>query len=296
MAHLKLTKKQKDIVKNIANGNITDIYSFVKHYNLGYEIYTSEDEVEAKFNELYKDKTYICDSKTMYLSDEEYKIETIDQTTVKAKACLSFRNTGISLGRSEVSYSYSYFKKIYATENMQEIISFLALWQYLNAQSLIAELPKKCSKNDFALFIRKAVHDHDINIFEPEEGKKYDFEYLRIDALGLLNYYLILDGENFDICYPYLNKKIYPAPELNTFIQNDFNTTEELNNRRNLWIAFAGIIIAIFTSLASIIISINQTDYKQELQAISNSLQEIQEVLIHRDQSVSGNMVIENGD
>lgn len=289
---MKLTKKQKDIVKNIAKGNITDIYSFVKYYNLGYEIYTSKDEAEARFDELYKDKTYICNPRTMVSEEEKYIVETIDETTVKAKACLSFRDSNLSLG----GYSYNYFKKIYSSDSMQEIISFLALWQYLNAQTLLVEFPKKCSKDDVALFIRKAIHDNDIYIFEPENGEKYNFEFLRIDASGLLNYNLELDHENYDICYPYLNKKIYPAPELNTFIQKGFNTTEELNNRRNLRIAFAGIIIAIFTSLASIIMSMKQTDYKQELQAINKSLQGIQDTLASEDQSNSENTVIENID
>lgn len=291
---MKLTKRQKNIVKNIANGKITDVYSFVKHYNLGYEICASKEEVKAKFDELYKDKTYICDPHTMYLDEKDYIVETIDKTTVKAKARLSFRYANLSFGKSGVIYGYNHFNKIYTTENMQEIISFLALWQYLNAQTLIAELPKKCSKDDVALFIRKAIHDNDINIYEPEEGKKYDYQYLRIDASALLNYNLEFDSENFDICYPYLNKKIYPAPELNTFIQKGFNTTEELNNRRNLWIAFAGVIIAIFTSLASIIISIKESDYKQELQAINSSLQEIHDTLTRGAQSVSENMTTEN--
>lgn len=293
---MKLTKKQKDIVKNIANGNITDIYSFVKLYNLGCEICTSKDEANAIFDELYKEKTYICDPTSMYLNEEECKIETIDKTTVKVKARLSFNDSNFSCGGNGVSYRYNYFNEIYSTENMQEIISFLALWQYLYSQALIAEFSKKCSRNDVALFIRKVIHNKEVCAFEPEEGKKYDYMYLRIDASELLNYKLEFDSESFDICFPYLNKKIYPTPELSTFIQKGFNTTEELNNRRNLWIAFAGIIIAIFTSLSSIIISIKESDYKQELQTISNSLQEIQDVLTHENQSVSGNEPIINHD
>lgn len=289
---MKLTKKQKDIVKNIANGNITDVYSFVKHYNLGYEICASKDEIKVKFDKLYKDKTYICDPKTMYLSEEKYKIETIDTLTAKVKARLSFNDSNFSCGGNGVGYSYSYFKEIYSTENIQEIISFLALWQYLYSQTLIIEFPKKCSSNDVALFIRKVVCDNDVYAFESEEGKKYDYIRLRIHALELLNFKLEFDSENFDICFPYLNKKIYPAPELNTFMQKGYNTTEELNNRRNLWIAFAGVIIAILTSLTSIIISLNEIDYKQEMQTISNSLQKIQDTLIQEDQSVSENTVI----
>lgn len=291
MTYLRLTKKQKDIVKNIANGNITDIYSFVKHYNLGHEICASENEARAKFDELYKDKSYLCDRRTMWRGNDEYIAETNDITTVKVKAQLSFRESNISFGSNGVSYIYNYFRKIYLTENMQEIISFLALWQYLGSQSLIAEFPKRCSQEDVALFIRKNIHNNEIHILEPEEGKKYDFYDLHIDALSFLNYNLEFDGENFDICFPYLNKKIYPAPELNTFIQKGFNTTEELNNRRNLWIALAGVIIAIFTSLASIIMSLNEANYKQELQSIRNSLQDIQEAISPGSQSVSGNTV-----
>lgn len=279
---MKLTKRQKEIVKKIADRSITDVYSFVKHFNLGKDFYYDKAKAFDKFNELYKDRTYYAshdDLNSIGLKDSIIKELGNDIVLVKMKP--SLRDLYKKFSSHGITYEYNYFEPVYITENIDEVTSFIALWQYLKSQGLIIELPKSCTKEDMGLFIRKdkPVADEPY-IMEPNTPE----EPLDLFAKRpCLNEYIDgsfkLDEENFEICFPYLTQKIYPAPELKIFIQKGFNTKEELNNRRNFWIALAGVIIAIFTSLASIYMSAQEKGYYKELNEINNSLQQIDDVL-----------------
>ena len=65
-----------------------------------------------------------------------------------------------------------------------------------------------------------------------------------------------LNYEKLEICYGYLSKKIYAAPALTNFIQNKFMTEDEIAQKNNFRIALAGVLIAIVTSLLSMISNI----------------------------------------
>lgn len=269
---MKLDDNQKELVQKIKNREITDVLSFVKYYNLGYEISADKSDIEKQFEELYKDKTYICDKRSTYCTNE-YIINEIDRTTIEVKPRLSFQHTNVAFGMKDFPYTFNYFKKVYVTEEINKIISFIALWNYLKEQALVIELPKTCSEEDMALFIRKEAKKETYKVIEQDAENKMDYSDTVVFAADLLDYELVFDDENFEIIIPFLQKKIYPAPELNTFIQKGFNTTEEVNNRNNFLIALAGVIIAIVTSGASIIMTLMDRGYYKELEDINKTLQ-----------------------
>ncbi len=279
---MKLTKRQKEIVKKIADRSITDVYSFVKHFNLGKDFYYDKAKALDKFNALYKDRTYYVSRDGLNLHGlKDSIIEEISDNIVLVKMKPLLRDSSKKFSSHGITYEYNYFKPVYITENIDEVTSFIALWQYLKSQGLIIELPKSCTKEDMGLFIRKdkPIADKPY-IMEPNTPE----EPLNIfTQRTYLNEYIDgsfkLDEENFEICFPYLTQKIYPAPELKTFIQKGYNTKEELNNRRNFWIALAGVIIAICTSLASIYMSEQEKGYYKELNEINNSIQRIESAL-----------------
>jgi len=276
---LKLNKHQKDIVKNIANGEITDILSFVKYYNLGHEVLFDKSAVENKFNEIYGGKKFLCDSVHFDNHNETSRIiERVDQRTALCSAKLTFVGPYSHCSYDNIRYSYHLFKPVYITNHIDEIITFIALWQYLKAQALIIELPKSCTKEDMGLFLKQINREKcEPNPLEESNSTPYDYHHLEISYTEFFDGNYELNDENFEICLPYLTQKIYPAPELKNFIQKGYNTTEEINNRRNLGIALAGVIIAILTSLASIYMSAQEKGYYFELNAINNSLQEIKD-------------------
>lgn len=271
---MKLTTKQKDIVKNIINGNITDIYSFVKHYNLGEELCYSKIAVEDAFHKEYDNKTFLVKIKEFEASDDTDRIvEKIDEKTGYAKAELFYEYDYVTFSGCNINYTYNLFDPLYSTENIKDIISFIALWQYLKEQGLIMELPKTCSPEDMGLFARKCK---EISHFvHPRKNNSYSYSQLFIPSYAFIDDSYELDKENFEICFPYLTKKLYPAPELTTFMQKGFNTKEERNERRNFLIALAGVLIALITSVASIIISLSGTDYHKDLDTIRDSIESL---------------------
>lgn len=280
---MKLTKHQKDIVKNIACGNITDILSFVKHYNLGYEVCYDKEQVIKKFNDAYKDKKFVCRSKEFDEFDATDRIiERIDGKKAYCKPKISFQGAWYNSSCNGVNFGYPLFKPVYITKSVGEIISFIALWQYLKAQALIIELPKSCTKEDMALFLRQ-VKNNNYKKHMLNENEEYGYISLEVSYYDFLECDYELDSVDFEICLPYLQQKIYAAPELETYIQKRYKTNEELNNSRNLKIALAGVFIAIFTSIASIVMSTLDKGYYSELNQINNTLQKIQETMMPED-------------
>ena len=283
---MKLTKKQKDIVNNILAGNITDIFSYVKHYQIGKAVSFDKECIKSKFDDTYKGRSYKCEKRHFLECNEmDRVVETIDNNTAYCVPRLDWKDSYSICSHKDVNYSYNLFSQVYIMENISEIVSFIALMQYLKQQALIIELPKTCTKEDMELFLRqKASTEHTIVRLEEDSDKTYCYFDLDISYSDFFDGRYNLDKESFEICLPYLLKKIYPAPELITFIQNGYKTDEEINNRINLRIAFAGVVIAICTSIASIWISYSETDYKKELQEIRDSLQSIQEKMTNQDE------------
>ena len=274
---MKLTKYQKGLVKCIADGRITDILSFVELHNLSYEVCFYKPYVYKRFENAYDGKKFLCDSRFFDNPNEAKRIvERLSERTVCVKPRLNFSGSHFSCSHNNITHSYSLFEPIRITECFDEIVSFIALWQYLKSEALIIELPKSCSKEDMGLFLKR-IPDKEKCHVSLDENRKTPYQYHELDIPfeDFFDGKYELNKENFEICLPYLTKKIYPAPELQTFIQNKYNTTDELNNRGNLWIALAGVIIAFITSVASIIVSVTEKGYHNELAEINSSIQEI---------------------
>jgi len=285
---LKLTKNQEKIVKAIANGNITDIYTFVLFMEYGNFSVYSKSYVEEKFAKTYENKKYKCETRSFIEHNKQDNIlEEIDSKTCYCKPNLVFYDALQTLSHCGVSHRFSFFYPVYITDKIDKIISFIALWQYLKEQALIIELPKSCTKDDMGLFVRP-IPDNDKCRSHIEENHPSPYTYLDLNV-SFQNFFggkFTLDERNFEICLPYLTKTIFPVPELQTFIQKKFKTKEEINNRRNFWIALAGATIAFFTAIASIIVSVVDKGYHKELNQINESLQKI-EASIPENQSAT---------
>lgn len=179
---------------------------------------------------------------------------------------------------NEIRYDYCLFKPIYICEDIDKILQFISIWQYLESEKFIIELPKPCEEHDMGLFLYKITK----NTRTPDYKKE---PY--ISPREYMDWRLKINEHNLSLCMPYLKKQIQPTLSLNTFIEKGFMTKTDLNERRNARIAFAGVLIAFFTSLASLIISIvgmSDRGYYKELQDINKSIQEIRDEL-HIDES-----------
>lgn len=278
---MKLSKEQKDIIAHIQSNEITDIYSFVKYYGLGAYISHDKSAIENFFYEHYGKNKYKCKKDDFYNLD--CIVEEIDDNYVWAKPHLDYFNSNgqVIKYNEDIVYGFSLYEQTYICEDINKIVSFIALWQYLKSEGLIIELPKSCTETDMGLFLRKEYLEHDEVFFQDKNLRLGD---MSINVANFLDWNYVLDKKSFERCLPYLNIQLYPAPELSTYITKKHKTLEEIREGRNMQIAFASVLIALITSIASIVISLQDRGYYNELKEINNSLQEI-----HTDLSIKTN-------
>lgn len=271
-----LNEKEKEIIRLIQKKEITDILSFIKYYNLGTELRFYESDINEKFKKLFSGKEYIIHhnrDRSLFL-DKRCVIEDIDKDTTKCKPFLTYEQSKTQeiSANEDIRYTYDFFKPTYICENMDKILQFIAIWQYLENERLVIELPKSCEKDDVALFLSKeSIELSEVTIDENNPT----FDSMKKYACYFMDWQFALNKTNFELCYPYLCKKIYPTLALDTFIEENFRTKTDINESRNFKIALVGVIVAIVTSLASLFISLSEQDYRQELNNLNNSLQNI---------------------
>ena len=129
--------------------------------------------------------------------------------------------------------------------------------------------------------------------FFPEKpSTTYD---LQVSAKEFMDWHLVLDEHDFEICLPYLTRQLQPTLALDVFIEKGFKTKEERNENRNFAIALIGVIVAIVTSIASLLVSFSDKGYFDELDRINNSLQQIcEEIQVQETQDDSEQEVEKN--
>lgn len=177
--------------------------------------------------------------------------------------------------RADIKYSYSRIEPTYVCENMESILHFISIWQFLESERLIIDLPKSCEKQDMGLFLKRKTVQPEHKYISDNPCSTFD---LMICASEFMDWKFELDEHNFEICLPYLQKQIQPTLALNTFIENKFRTKSDLSERRNFLIALVGVIVAVVTSIASLVISAFDRGNTEELNKINNSLQEIKQL------------------
>lgn len=276
-----LSKEEKEIIKLIQEKKITDIYSYVKYYNLGTEVQYFEEDIQKAFDEKYGDKTFIISKTRDNFINKKHIVEELPDNQYRVKPYLSYDNgcpdwDAIYYNHGQIQHSYHLIEPTYICENIEKILDFISVWQFLESERLIIDLPKSCEEQDMGLFLRKKFETPDTKEFP--DKVEHTFE-LQVDAREFMDWRFELDVHNFEICLPYLQKQIQPTLGLDTFIEKDFKTKADLNERRNFIIALAGVIVAIITSTVSIFISIFDNGNAEELIKINNSLQEIREEL-----------------
>ena len=181
---------------------------------------------------------------------------------------------------NKIYFNFCMFKPIYICENIDKILQFISIWQYLETEQLIINLPKPYNEQDMGIFLYK----HEWSTKRTPDYKKVDpkSKTTTISPHEYMNWSLKVNEHNLSLCMPYLTKQIQPTLSLDTFIKKGFMTKVDVNERRNFTIALIGVLIAFITSLASLIISIigmSDRGYYKELQNINKSIQEIRDEL-----------------
>ena len=287
-----LSKEEQEIIKLIQEKKIIDIYSYIRYYNLGTEIqFHEKDIIEAFINDFgVEDYNLITRDSQSGFGERPLNEQKPDRATV-------FLNFDDGWGQkvespaNGISYNFCLFEPIYICEDIDKILQFISIWQYLESEKLIIELPKQCTIQDMGLFLYKKYKKNP-NAKTPDYDKiNQKSKTTPVSPHEYMDWKLAVNEHNLSLCMPYLKKQMQPTLSLDTFIEKGFMTKEDLNERRNFTIALAGVLIAFITSLASLIISIigmSDRGYYRELQNINKSIQEIRDEL-HIDEPVQEN-------
>lgn len=281
---MKFNKKQKEIAKRIASGEIQDIYSYMTAFNLLTFAQFKKAEIEQAFFSDSLPKEYYF---PLGLLPKFSTIETPDTFTKKVNAGLvnpdkynSFSlslnyNHGIKhLSWDNKDYSIDFYNGIYIAHSFDDIISFLSLWQYLKSEMLVIELPSDLTDKTLGLFYEKQIILTPPQPLSQEEKiRSINFENHTYDDDNYSNGIdYKFSSEKCTICKEYLGKRIYPTPELNLYIQRNFKTCEEETQSSALFAAW----LAIFVSVALPLIPNPQGNEAKYLSEIVSEIDHLQ--------------------
>lgn len=275
-----LSNEEKEIIRLIQKKEITDIYSYVKHFNLGKEVQQFHENIKKEFDKKFEGKTYIIKQPEYDFHENKCIVEKLDNNMCKAKPFLSYEDNpekqSICYNGKQITHFYNLTKPTYICEDIEKILNFISIWQFLESEHLIIELPKSCEKQDMALFLKQIPYDYVSKDYLLNYTPQNIFE-MKFSASYFIDWRFDLNIHNFEICLPYLQKQIQPTLGLNTFVKKGFKTKSDFIERRNFIIALAGVIVATVTSGASLIMSLLDNGNTEELNKINNSLREIRQ-------------------
>ena len=98
-----LNKEEKEIIKLIQEKKITDIYSYVKYYNLGTEIQYFKQDIQKAFDDKYGTTTRIITKGKDNTICKKYIIEELSDNRYKARPYLTF-NDGFTTDWDTIYY------------------------------------------------------------------------------------------------------------------------------------------------------------------------------------------------
>lgn len=280
---MRFTKHQKNIIKKIASGEIQDIYTYLTTYNLVSLAQYNRNEIEQAFlnDDIPKEYYYPQNLQPKFSTietpnDFEKKVKQGAINPEKySKLSLNLNyNMGIKhLTWAGINYELNFYNGIYIANSFNDIATFLSIWQYLKSEMLILDLPSDLTAETLGLFYEQ----HMGTTLKQSETlsdriKKINFTDCSYDDN---NYFNGIDYtfsvEHCTICKEYLGRKLYPTPELNTFIQRNFKTAEEKTQSSALLAAWLAIFVAILLPAIP-------TSQKSDSEYLSEIVTEIREI------------------
>lgn len=164
---MKFTKQQKLIIKKIASGDIKDIPSFIKVFNLSkfYNLNKEDIEKRMKIDENGKIYKKLKDGvKTFYSTTSTNNALGIpipsfqpiipkEEDFEEVTAIISYSGSSkyIEIDGS-TKFEYDFFQGINVTNSFTDIKDFLTIWQFLKSEGLVLEVGKKVTKFDYEPF------------------------------------------------------------------------------------------------------------------------------------------------
>lgn len=311
-----LKKHEKEIIKKIATGEVKDIPSYLKAFNLSTFHKLDKHEIQKKL-ELDEDgKTY----KKYKLEPNSFNLETVykevksrsnndlghltkgeaDYELVTATVCYEDSKYIVDANEKE-QFIYDYFKGLNICNSFSYIKTFLMIWQFLKSEGLVLEVDKKVTSEDYEPFfeykpIEETAYYKARKLMENTPEKN---DYIGIitsgfsiggkinrDAIKDYRYYIDslfeYNKSHELICTQFINKQIYGTPDLDIYIKKRFKTNEQRNITKALVPSYAALVLTLGIAIYQQVI-VDDTDIVK----VQNQLNEIEKKMDEEEEFIS---------
>ena len=307
---MKLSAHQKEIITEIINGTVYDISSYLKVFKKSQEQQYDINLIEKTFEEHEDGKTYIFKENTnaVYYTevyDKNGKVCGITPITntmtyefkeyplsEPLKASLKHTVDSEKVLYNDTAYYFNFLKnKFFVADSFNDIIDFMALWSYLKRETLILEVDKPIEQNDLSIFfeLKKKEIKSECDVYwerytevisEATDGKKGELSIKMLpykDAKNYIDYVWKINEENLLNCKEYIGKKIIPSSDLRVYKQKKFKTVEQISQFKNLFVAWAAVIISVISVIIGNILPMFQPKEIDVLNGIRENIIVIEE-------------------
>lgn len=280
---MEFTKSQKEIIKNIANGTIIDLFTYVTKY-LKYE------EFKYDVESIKRTKKDYCEKINIYMESNNKIIPSFclpnniampplvnldhlsEEMEFKEKGDKDYRinekdfDYKIIISNNEYEINLLSETFYFVDDLYNKILEFLLVWQKLQAQQLILVIPKEFEIKDTCILFKKR---HNL-LVEPSKINTLMFStLLPIDIPSDKEYVdeiIEIDDKTMVIAENFIAKKMIPTLELSKLVQDDFVSEEEKKykfqvktTKAALCITFIATIISFVLGATSLWISISSS-------------------------------------
>lgn len=288
---MKFTKHQKETIRRIYTGDIYDISSYLKYFNLRSLIKFDKEKILNRFNSDEMPKKYYCANslKLKYsniMPECEYisklQLGEINPENYSAYELNLSYNSGIKHEVWEGSeYCIDFYDGVYIANCFDNILEFLVLWQFLLSEMLILEVPHSISAETLGLLYDEKTNPSFETLSTNERIKRINFQNFSYDDQYYLHNIYTLSQEHCLICKEYMNKRIYPSTKLGIFIAKRFSTYEENTQNKALFVAW----LAIFVSIALTFAPFFQQKDNTNIESITEHLKDIESSIEEKELS-----------
>lgn len=284
---MKYSKKQKEIIKLIQNGIIFDIPSFVSYYSLTKHVVIDKISLSKKFDEESFSKRYfhpvsLKRHQTNVMTEVEYRSKA-DRHDINP---CSYTSTLLSLKHDvglktltidDHTFTIDLYNGVNIAESFSEIYEFLILWQHLKNEMLVLECSGDNEKETLSLMF-SATPQKGNQLLEDDVVCNYiDYDTFTISDRYLIEYDYAFCTDIYYRCRDFVGKRIYPSMQLSLFVENKFETFDEISQRKSLCAAWIAIWVSILLGLSSYVGDYLQADpYSTYLNRIQNSISQVE--------------------
>lgn len=247
------SEKQKMIIRAVKKGTVFDIRSYVKQFQPERIVNYDWLKVQLRFR---RDPEAVnrycpwnlCPIPANFLSEEEYQQQIaagrppenyICFTPELKKDCGNWNASALGS-----RFSFDFYQGVRVLDSFDDLIDFLAVWQFLRNEGLVLEVPQTLDAKTVGLFFKESRENITFNYEADQETGTIIFS----DQRYLENHHR-LSEQHMAVCQYFLDKRLYPAPQLNLFIQNGFRTNEERMHSQAMTAAWAAVIISVVIAI-----------------------------------------------